>query len=84
MLQRLKKPGAPAEKRHRYAVARLPPVRIWFTLKLVPEAAIADCRRQARSGMDAHKPKLQNYHAAAVFNSLRLLLLWAIWRWLAG
>ncbi len=56
-------------------VMLLPPW-IWFTPILAPDAAIGDCRRQARAWMDAHQPKPQNCQAATVF-----IPLWP-WLWL--
>ncbi len=57
------------------------PLGIWFTLQLLPAPVIADCRRRAQDWMDEHRPRPQNYVAAAVFIALWGFALWLLWRW---
>ncbi len=60
------------------------PLGIWLVLKLLPDAVLADCRRQAQDWLTARQPKPRNYIAAAVFVILWGLAAWLLWRWLAG
>lgn len=63
--------------------ALLLPIGIWLAIKLVPAPVVAECRLQAQAWLDAHKPKPQNYFAAAVFVALWIFAAWLLWRWLA-
>ena len=64
--------------------ALLLPIGIWLAVKMVPAPIVAECRLQAQAWLDAHKPKPQNYIAAAVFVALWILAAWLLWRWLAN
>ena len=60
----------------------LVPIGIYFTLKLVPQHVLEECRAKARDWIAARQPKPRNYVAAAVIVVLWLLMLWIAWRWL--
>jgi len=57
------------------------PVGIYFTLKLVPQPVIAQCREKARAWLDAHHAKPRNYLAGAVIVGIWLASLWWAWQW---
>ena len=57
------------------------PIGIYFTLKLVPQHVIDECRGKARAWIAAQQPKPRNYVAAAVIVALWILMLWFAWRW---
>lgn len=60
------------------------PACIWLTLKLIPEAVVVECRREAQAWIDAHRSKPRNYIAAAVFIALWTAGAWLLWRWLTN
>ncbi len=60
------------------------PIGIWLAIRMVPAPIVAECRQQAQVWLDAHRPKPQNYFAAAVFVALWILCTWLLWRWLAN
>ena len=60
------------------------PAGIWLALKLLPAPLAAECRQQAQSWLDAHKPKPRNYLMAAVFVTLWVIAAWLLWRWVAN
>lgn len=62
--------------------ALLLPIGIWLAVKMVPTPVVIECRQQAQAWLDAHRPKPQNYWAAAVFVALWILCAWLLWRWL--
>ncbi len=57
----------------------LVPIGIYFTLKLIPQPVIAECRAKASAWMDSRQSKPRNYPAAAVIVGLWLAALW--WAW---
>lgn len=60
------------------------PLGIWLVLKLLPDAVLADCRRQAQAWLAARQPKPRNYIAAAVFVILWVVAAGLLWQWLTG
>lgn len=57
------------------------PIGIYFTLKLVPQPVIDECRIKARGWLDARKGKPRNYVAAGVIVCLWLAAVWWAWLW---
>ena len=60
------------------------PIGIYFTLKLIPQPVIDECRAKARAWMAAHQAKPRNYVAAALIICLWLAAAWWAWRWFAA
>ncbi len=60
------------------------PIGIYFTLKLVPQPIIDECRGKARVWLEARQAKPRNYMAAGVIVIVWLCLLWWAWRWYKG
>ena len=59
------------------------PAMIWLTLKLIPDAVLAESRVAAQAWINAHRPKPRNYIAAAIIILLWIGTTWLTWRWLA-
>ena len=57
------------------------PIGIYFTLKLVPQPVIDECRVKGRAWLEAREAKPRNYFAAAVIVCLWLATVWWAWRW---
>ena len=57
------------------------PIGIYFTLKLIPQPVIDECRVKARDWLEARREKPRNYVAAAVIVVLWLAALWWVWGW---
>ena len=55
------------------------PIGIYFTLKLIPQPVIDECRVKARDWLDARRAKPRSYVAAAVIVVLWLAALWWVW-----
>ena len=62
----------------------LVPIGIYFTLKLVPQHVLDECRAQAQMWMDEHHAKPRNYVAAGVIVALWIAAVWLTWRWASG
>jgi uncharacterized membrane protein YkvA (DUF1232 family) len=60
------------------------PIGIYFTLKLVPQPVIDECRAKARDWLVAHQAKPRNYVAAAVIVCLWFAAAWWAWHWFAA
>ena len=57
------------------------PIGIYFTLKLIPQPVIDECRVKARDWLAEHHAKPRNYIAAGVILCLWLTTAWWAWRW---
>ncbi len=60
------------------------PIGIYFTLRLIPQPIIDECRVKARDWMAARQAKPRNYIAAAVIVTVWLAMLWWAWRWFSA
>ena len=59
----------------------LVPIGIYFTLKLIPQTVIEECRVKARGWLAAREAKPRNYVAAAIIVCVWLAAAWWAWRW---
>ena len=59
------------------------PVFIWLTLKLVPDAVVAESRTAAQAWLETHRAKPRNFIAAAIIIALWMGLAWLLWQWLS-
>jgi uncharacterized membrane protein YkvA (DUF1232 family) len=60
------------------------PIGIYFTLKLIPQPVIDECRGKARDWMNTHEAKPRNYAAAAVIVVVWIALAWWAWSWFSA
>ena len=60
------------------------PIGIYFTLKLIPQPVIDECRLKAQDWMDRQLAKPRSYIAAAVIIILWIAALWWAWTWFSA
>lgn len=60
------------------------PIGIYFTLKLIPQDVIDECRAKARDWIAAQQPRPRNYFAAAAIVALWIIVMWLIWHWISA
>ena len=57
------------------------PIGIYFTLKLIPQPVIDECRGRARDWMETRQAKPRSYVAASVIVILWIAATWWAWHW---
>lgn len=55
------------------------PGLIWLTVRLLPDAMLADCRQQAADWLDARRDKPRSRFGAALVVVLWCVLAWWLW-----
>lgn len=55
------------------------PGLIWLTVRLVPDAVLADCRQQAADWLDARRDQPRSRFGAALVVVLWCVLAWWLW-----